>query len=152
MSDRCIGRQGTRAIVTVLVLLTCTTYASAQVEHQHAEAVPERLGRVEFETSCAPAVQPDFNRAVALLHSFAFRKAIDGFDGVLQHDASCRIALWGIALSTWSNPFAGIKGVPVLEQGSQVVKRAAGLSGGTPRERDYVDAVSELYRDYQTRD
>jgi len=139
-------------LLIVLTIVACPAYAWAQAEHQHGEAVPERLGRVDFETSCAPAVQADFNRAVALLHSFAFRKAIEGFEGVLERDPSCRIALWGIALSTWSNPFAGIKGPQILEQGSQVVRRASGLSGGTPRERDYMDAVSELYRDYQTRD
>ena len=53
---------------------------------------------------------------------------------------------------TWSNPFAGIKPVAVLEQGSQVVKRAEPLAAKTPREREYMDAVAELYRDYQTRD
>ena len=117
-------------VVVGLALLPCRAQTFAQAEHQHTEAVPERLGRVDFETSCAPAVHADFNRAVALLHSFAFRKAIEGFEGILQRDPSCRIALWGIALSTWSNPFAGIKGPQILEQGAQVVRRASGLSGG----------------------
>jgi hypothetical protein len=34
---------------------------------------PEQLGKVSFPTSCAPAVQAEFERAVALLHSFWFQ-------------------------------------------------------------------------------
>ncbi len=32
---------------------------------------------VSFQTSCAPALRQDFNRGVALLHSFWFAQAID---------------------------------------------------------------------------
>ena len=39
---------------------------------------------VSFLTSCAPALRQDFNRAVALLHSFWFAQAIAAFDGVPQ--------------------------------------------------------------------
>jgi hypothetical protein len=40
--------------------------------HEHPEQMPvgARLGSVSFATSCQPQVQADFNRAVALLHSF----------------------------------------------------------------------------------
>ena len=31
-----------------------------------------KVGMVEFPSSCDPAVQPDFKRAVALLHSFFY--------------------------------------------------------------------------------
>src|SRR5262249_38512877 len=74
-----------------------------QHPHEQGAAAPERLGTVRFETSCAPAVRAEFNRSVALLHSFWFSAAIDGFKGVLAHDPSCTIADWGIALSRWGN-------------------------------------------------
>jgi len=38
---------------------------------QHHEADVQKLGVVVFPTSCSPAVQKEFERGVALLHSFA---------------------------------------------------------------------------------
>jgi hypothetical protein len=40
---------------------------------------PERLGTVNFPTSCSAAVQAQFERAVALQHSFWFGEAIKAF-------------------------------------------------------------------------
>src|SRR5258708_15862218 len=77
---------------------------SAQ-EHQHA-ANAEKLGTVHFATSCNEVAKKEFNRAVALLHSFQFSRAIEGFNAVLGEDTTCGIAHWGIALTDWRNPFA----------------------------------------------
>ena len=49
--------------------------AAAQHQHEHAGKPPERLGSAAFTTTCAPAVANDFNRAIALLHSFWFGAA-----------------------------------------------------------------------------
>jgi hypothetical protein len=66
-------------------------------------AVGEKLGTVNFTSSCNAAAQQQFDRAVALLHSFQFNRAIDGFNTTLKTDSSCAIAYWGIALSHWGN-------------------------------------------------
>jgi hypothetical protein len=76
------------AAVTAAVLSLALT-AAAQHQHQAGE---QTLGKVHFETSCQPEVRDTFDRAVALLHSFEFRSAIDGFSGVLQKDPSCAMA------------------------------------------------------------
>src|SRR5687768_9926519 len=68
---------------------------------QHAHAAPGRLGTVHFPTSCAAGVQKDFDRGVALLHSFWFSAAIESFETVLRGDARCVMAHWGIAMSWW---------------------------------------------------
>jgi hypothetical protein len=39
----------------------------------------ERLGTVTFQTSCSPAAQARFTRAVALLHSFWYEEAEKAF-------------------------------------------------------------------------
>jgi hypothetical protein len=44
---------------------------SAQ-EHEQAAGAGEKLGEVHFSTSCNKAAQKEFDRAVALLHSFQF--------------------------------------------------------------------------------
>jgi hypothetical protein len=121
-------------------------------DHQHALAT-EKLGTVAFATSCSAAAQPQFNRAVALLHSFEFLRAIDAFGATLTTDPSCAMAEWGIALSRWNNPFAvGIRPAGPLRQGRDAVARARTIGTKTERERAYVDAVSRLYADVETRD
>ena len=59
-----------------------TQLALAQEAHEHR--APAKLGEVSFSTSCKPAVQADFNRAVALLHSFTYMPANDAFRDVAQ--------------------------------------------------------------------
>ena len=93
---------GIKLIAAVLLALAAAR-GTAQ-EHQHGNG--EKLGAVHFATSCNEAAQREFDRAVALLHSFQFSRAIDGFDVVLEDDPTCAIAYWGIALSDWTNPFA----------------------------------------------
>ena len=114
----------------------------------HGGASAEKLGTVVFVTSCAPAVQPQFNRAVALMHSFQFSPAIDSFHSILTADPTCTVAYWGIALSSWGNPFAaGLKSPAQLQHGLQAVNLARATPPRTPRERAYVEAVAHLYDD-----
>jgi len=110
----------------------------------------EKLGEVHFATSCNEPARGDFNRAVALLHSFQFDRAIEGFHEVLQEDPACAIAYWGIALSDWSNPFApGKKDKGQLQLGRQNAERGKELGAGTDRERAYLAAVGKLYGDFE---
>lgn len=120
--------------------------ASAQTAG-HDHAAMERLGSVSFDTSCNAEAQPRFNRAVALMHSFQFGPAIDGYRAALAADPSCAIAYWGIALSSWSNPFAGFKSPSQLKQGLEAVEAGRALRAKTARERAYIEAVAHLYTD-----
>ena len=108
-------------ILRLLVLLLLASALAAQ-EHDHADAPAEKLGTVHFQTSCSAAAQPAFDRAVALLHSFEFSRAIDAFNQTLEADPSCTIAWWGIALSDWGNPFAaGVKPASQAKLGLTIV-------------------------------
>lgn len=136
----------------VVTLLTCVLLwpATAAAQHEgHAAGSPDEVGgaSVNFMTSCAPAVRADFNRAVALLHSFWFAEAVAAFNGVLGKDPSCTIAHWGIALSQWGNPFAGLRAPQQIELGRAAVDRARSTGSPTARERAYVNAVAELFTD-----
>lgn len=136
----------TRAVHAVVLALIVSAPAAAQHE-PHAGTPSETLGTVHFETSCSPAVRRDFNRAVALLHSFEYRPAMETFHKVLEADASCAMAYWGIALCHWSNPFAGIKAGPLLERGRAAVEKGLSTGSPAPRERAYIAAAGELYKD-----
>jgi hypothetical protein len=86
------------------VLFTCLLILSASsLTQEHTHGNSEKLGTVHFATSCNGAAQQKFDRAVALLHSFEFSRAADGFTAALRVDPKCGIAYWGIALSQWSN-------------------------------------------------
>jgi len=129
--------------ITTVVLLA-SAVGHAQADHHHESH--ETLGSVVFNTSCGRTVQPQFNRAVALMHSFQFRNAIEAFDAILVTEPSCSTAYWGIALSSWGNPFAaGLKSTAQLEQGLKAIKQAGVSPPKTERERAYVDAVAHLF-------
>ena len=113
----------------------------------------EHLGSVTFSNSCSNEAQPEFNRAVALMHSFQFARAIEGFSATLATDPSCSISYWGIALSNWGNPFAaGLKPLAQLQQGLNAVERARATPPKTERERAYVEAVAHLFTGFGTID
>jgi hypothetical protein len=128
-----------------LLIMLIVPDAMAQ-EHDHHDATAT-LGTVHFETSCSPSVQPAFNRAVALMHSFQFGPAMAGFRGVLANDPNCSIAYWGISLSNWSNPFANFKSPAQLAQGLKAADAGRANAPATARERAYLDAVAQLYTD-----
>src|SRR5688572_13743211 len=134
--------------VVLTVVLVCPVLAFAQHEQHGAGA--EKLGTVNFETSCKAETRADFNRAVALLHSFEFRPASETFTKVLAADPSCAIAHWGLAMCQWGNPFGGLKTGPLLERGRDAAAKGLATGSPTPRERAYIAAVSELYKDAAT--
>jgi tetratricopeptide (TPR) repeat protein len=134
--------------VCVLWSAVALTLASASAPHAQAPRPGgERLGKVHFDTSCAASVGAEFDRAMALLHSFEFSYAIAGFKQVLQGDPTCGIAQWGIALATWGNPFAGLRSQKTLEDGLAAAEAAQAIGAKTDREREYIAAVALLYKD-----
>lgn len=139
-----------RLFIAIIASAALQNAAAAQ-EHEHAGNPREKLGSVHFAVSCSPAAQPQFNRAVALLHSFEFGDAIKGFNSVLALDSTCAMAHWGIALSRWSNPMAaGNRTTDQLTRGRASVDSAVQKSShATERERQYISAVAELYRDFE---
>jgi len=143
----------TRAsVAATAVLLTFLPFAAHPQQHAHPQG--ERLGTVHFATSCTPSVAAQFDRAVALLHSFEFGASIKAFNEVLAGDSTCAMAHWGIALSRWTNPMVpGTRAVALLQQGKQAVDAAVRLGrSATERERAYIAAVGQLYDDFERKD
>jgi hypothetical protein len=140
------------AACVVMLSLPFACPVSAQ-PHPHGSAGDEKFGTVSFSTSCSAAAQPLFNRAVALLHSFEFGRAIEGFHTTVKTDPSCAMAEWGTALSRWGNPFAiGLRPPTPLQQGRAAVERARAIGPETSRETAYLDAVAQLFTNFETVD
>jgi hypothetical protein len=131
------------ALVSCLLSLPVLAFAQHEA---HGAMPPDAIGSasVKFETSCAPPLKDDFNKGVALLHSFWFPEAIKAFEAILAADGQCAMAHWGIALSQWGNPFAGIKPARAVELTKASIEKAATTGSPTPRERAYIAAVAQL--------
>ena len=78
------------AVSVALSVICASALSQDHAGHGH-------LGSVKFATSCDPKVQPQFDIAVAMLHSFYYSAAEQAFRDVLAQDPSCTIATWGVA-------------------------------------------------------
>jgi Tfp pilus assembly protein PilF len=113
-------------------------------------APPEKLGKVNFAVSCSAAAQEEFNRAMALFHSFWFDPAKKSFSKVLQHDPECGMAHWGIAIMTMGNPFAWPPNPAALKAGASAMAEAKRVGAKSERERAYIGALGAFFEDWET--
>ena len=107
-----------------------------------------KLGTVHFETSCKPDAQKLFDSAMLYQHSFWYRASQRLFEDVLQADAECGIAYWGIALSLLWNPHTAPP-VKNLAEGAAAIAKGQSVGAKSQRERDYLDALAVMYADYE---
>jgi hypothetical protein len=97
--------------------LTLVASVWADADPANRTGDPEKLGRVHFKTSCSPEAQRQFERALAMLHSFFFPETVKAFTAIPATDPSCAIAYWGIAISQRANPLVGPFDVATLKRG-----------------------------------
>ncbi len=139
-----------------LALTVFTTIVAAAAwahgDDPKSGANAEKLGQVQFKTSCTPVAQRQFERALAMLHSFYFPETVKAFAAIPETDASCAIAYWGIAVSTRPNPLVGPFDAATLKRGLDAVSKGEALGAKTQRERDWLAAIKEFYRDFDTVD
>ena len=130
-----------RLFILFIVFLGSCIYSFGQEGHPKHDLNELELGTVHFPVSCSHAVQKDFERGVALLHSFAFETAEATFRQVARNDPKCGMAHWGIARSfwRWSQPNEA-----TLKQGWHEVIVASSLHPSTGREREYINSVAGL--------
>ncbi len=112
---------------------------------QAQQKPPEQLGKVSFPTSCDRKVQPQFDRAVAMLHSFWFQQGEKAFREILERDPSCAIANWGIAAILIGNTFAGNATAQDAQKAKEAIQRGRLIGAKTERERFYIEAIAEYY-------
>jgi Tfp pilus assembly protein PilF len=113
-------------------------------------AKPEKLGEVNFPVSCNDVAQKEFNRAMALFHSFWFDPAKKSFSKVLQHDPGCGMAHWGMAIMAMGNPFAWPPNPNALKAGAAEMAQAQRVGARSERERDYIEALGVFFKDWET--
>jgi hypothetical protein len=136
-----------------LFLILLAVAAPGTVMAQGHDHGAPRLGTVHFANSCSADAQPSLTRAIALLHSFEYGPAIDAFEHAVRVDRGCGIALWGIGLAQWSNPFSNVqRPAAQLAAGRETFARAQAVGAKTPRERAYIAAGAALFDEAATVD
>jgi len=108
----------------------------------------EKLGRVSFPTSCDPKVQAEFERGVAMIHSYWFTIARRTFERVLQQDPDCAMAHWGVAMDILGNILVGPPSRENADAAWAELEKARAIGAKTEREREWIDALSAYYRDH----
>ena len=130
-----------RAMLVAGLLGVALSYGASAQEN-------ERLGKLSFPTSCDPKVQADFERGVAMIHSYWFTIASRTFEGVLQRDPNCALAHWGIALDLLGNSLATTPTRAQADAGWAALEKARAVGAKTEREADWIEALSAYYRDH----
>ena len=130
-----------------MVLVTLTIWLSPR----RLIADDSGVGQVHFPVSASAPAQEQFNRAVAMLHSFWYEQLDDAFSKVSSDDPRCGMAYWGLAMSyyhpLWSPPDRA-----ALRKGWQAVQKARAVGAGSEREKEYIAAIEVFYKDWETVD
>jgi tetratricopeptide (TPR) repeat protein len=142
------GLLSVRTLTAVLFLV-----ASSAGAHEHTGGLPTpaELGSVSFQTSCKPDVQADFNRGVALIHSFWHEEARRTFDGIVKADPDCAIAYWGQAMASF-HFYSGTQTAADLSATGAALEKADTASKKSAREAAYIAAMHRLYEVYKPSD
>ena len=119
-------------------------------QETHEHGIPERLGSVSFPISCKAEVQQQFDRGVALLHSFAYSAAERVFQDVASRDRQCTMAHWGIAMTHFHQLWEPPLPPAAAAAGSKEILLAREMRAGSERERKYAEALDFIYRDSST--
>jgi tetratricopeptide (TPR) repeat protein len=134
--------------IFLILLFTFPSPLDAQEAHSHN--APEKLGKVSFPISCLPAVQQQFDRGVALLHSFAYAAAGDAFRSVAELDSRCAMAHWGIAMThfhqLWDPPLSPAAILTTQRE----IQQAQQIGAGSERERKFINALSLIVQNADT--
>jgi hypothetical protein len=133
-----------RSVSTLLVLIAVLVLA-VRMAAQHDHPAPEKLGSVELSTTCSPKVQAQFNRAVALLHSFAYSESEKGFREVLVLDPACAMAHWGIAMTYYHQLWEPPLNDSSCAKGAAELAEVSKSPAKSERESQYIAALNAVY-------
>ncbi len=137
------NRDAARSAIRVMIVLLATCLrAYADQPDQHAG---HHLGTVNFPISCSKEAQPEFNRAVALLHHMTYPQARQAFEQVATIDPKCAMAHWGIAMTLFQPLWPTRPSPKALQRGWEEVQKAKALQPATERERLFIAATEAFF-------
>jgi tetratricopeptide (TPR) repeat protein len=123
-----------------LALALVLTFGVTRGYAQPTSSGQPKLGSVSFETSCKPQVKTDFNRGVALLHSFWHDEAARIFERVVARDPDCAMAYWGLAM-THFHQYLDVPQPSDIQAARQELHAADAAREKSPGEAAYLRAI-----------
>jgi tetratricopeptide (TPR) repeat protein len=99
-----------------------------------------------MDISCSRSVSAEFDRALALLHNFWYRHALEGFQQVSNDDPECAMAYWGAAM-TYNHPYWDPPSAADETAAWSLVQKGLGAKEMSPRERLYLNATAALFKE-----
>jgi len=133
-----------RGTVFLTVILNGLTILGAETSALPEPGDLRAAGKVDFQVSCAPAVQDEFVRGVALLHSFFYEEARRVFTAVAEKDPTCAMAQWGIGM-TWWHPIWTPPTADEMSAGKAAAEKAMAMTNVSDRERLFISALNAYY-------
>jgi tetratricopeptide (TPR) repeat protein len=119
--------------------------------HHHEGIAGENFGAVNFPVTCNTSAQVQFERAVAILHSFGYELAEESFRKAADADPRCSMAYWGVAMSRY-HPIWYPPTPADLAAGRVAVERARAIPAPSEREQMYIAAIGSFYDGSETID
>jgi tetratricopeptide (TPR) repeat protein len=131
---------------SLAICISVSTTALTDERHYHVLSEKE-VGSVHFANSCSKGLQTHFQMAIALLHSFQYEQTRDAFNEISKQDPQCAMAQWGVAMSHYH----GLWHNGDMNAGREALHKAQEMathnSSTTARERAYIDALAEFYKE-----
>lgn len=110
------------------------------------------FGEVSFSLSCRYDLRETFDLGLTLIHSFEYAEAEKAFVSILDKDSECLMAYWGAAMSILNHPLSFKQNPKSLKRGEELLRVAKTLTPNNEKEKDYIDAVSIYFKDWQNLD
>lgn len=137
------------ALAALLATFAVSAWGHGDDDDGPRRGRPEQLGQVDFPVSCNAAAQKEFNRAMALFHSFWFEPAKLAFAHVLEQDPGCGMAHWGTAIMAMGNPFTWPTNPNASRAGAPAAAAAQRTGARSERDRDYIAALGIFFNDWE---
>ncbi|WP_201797846.1 tetratricopeptide repeat protein [Photobacterium rosenbergii] len=136
------SRHGLRLMAAIFISSAFLGQSAYAANHSGDK---DKLGTVQFPTSCNSDSQPKLEKGLALLHHMTYVGAQATFEEVIKSDPDCAMAYWGVAMSMihplWSDP----PDEDEFAKGQAMLELAASKGEKTPRELAYIAAVESYY-------
>ena len=140
-----LDRRPSRALRSCVSAILAASLGAAVGLAQHGHG-SEGVGTAHMETSCAPATQASFDRALAVLHNFWYARALTQFQEIQKADPECAMAYWGAAM-TYNHPLWDQPSQEDETAAWALVQKGLKARSQSDREHMYLLAVAALYKD-----
>ncbi|MGH7658133.1 MAG: tetratricopeptide repeat protein [Gemmatimonadales bacterium] len=139
----------------ILLLLATGRLQGQMPEHAHTGQASHDSGSVPLFTNlgsyhapitaASQEVRAYFDQGIRLLYAFNHAEAIRAFEEAERLDPNCAMCAWGIALAAGPNINAPMDSATAVPAWAAVERALENLSGVTPREVDFIRALSLRY-------